>query len=56
MRSWLAISAVLLPAVLMAALAKPLPTPTAANAPVDENAPWPETQFEIFKLAPGKQE
>jgi hypothetical protein len=41
--------------VLLAALAKPVSAPPASNA-VDDGAPWPETQFEIFKLAPGKQE
>jgi hypothetical protein len=56
MRPLSAISAVLLPAVLCAALAKPVQAPSAANNTVDDGAPWPEAQFEIFKLAPGKQE
>ena len=28
----------------------------AQNAVVDDGKPWPEAQFEIFKLAPGKHE
>ena len=26
------------------------------HAPLDDGKPWPEAQFEIFKMAPGKQE
>lgn len=47
-------------ALLLAAAALPLPAtaqqaPAATNAAA-ENAAWPEAWFEIFKLAPGKQE
>ena len=28
----------------------------AQNAVMDDGKPWPEAQFEIFKMAPGKQE
>ena len=43
--------AVLTGAALLVALA----TPALAQAPSAE-PPWPEASFEIFKLAPGKQE
>jgi hypothetical protein len=41
----------LLPAVLFVS-----GTACAQTAVVDDGKPWPETQFEIFKLAPGKHE
>lgn len=48
-------------AFILAAAALPLPAmaqqvPASAPAAAAENAPWPEAWFEIFKLAPGKQE
>lgn len=45
--------------LIIAAAALPLPAlaqQTPAPAPAAENAAWPEAWFEIFKLAPGKQE
>ena len=55
MKPLFAISAVLVAATLLAA-AKPAPIPSAKSSTADDGAPWPETQIEIFKLAPGKQE
>lgn len=55
MKPLFAISALLVAATLFAA-AKPAPTPAAKSPTADDSAPWPEAQFEIFKLAPGKQE
>jgi hypothetical protein len=49
----------ILPIALAAAalpLAPTLAQQAPAPAPAAENAPWPEAWFEIFKLAPGKQE
>jgi hypothetical protein len=50
-----------LPILTLALLATPCvgQTPTKAAPPPAEaaaDAPWPEAYFEIFKLAPGKQE
>jgi hypothetical protein len=55
MKPLFAISAVLVAATLLAA-PKPVPVPSAQSPAADDGAPWPETQIEIFKLAPGKQE
>ena len=55
MKRLFVISAVLVAATLLAA-AKPVSIPAAKSPVADDGAPWPETQFEIFKLAPGKQE
>ena len=55
MKPLIALGVVLIPAVLFA-LAKPVPAPAPKTTTVDDGAPWPEAQFEIFKLAPGKQE
>lgn len=55
MKRLFAISAVLVAATLLAA-AKPVSIPAAKSPTADDGAPWPEAQFEIFKLAPGKQE
>ncbi|MBL0914068.1 MAG: hypothetical protein IBJ13_00675 [Sphingopyxis sp.] len=44
------LAAALLPLAPAAAQTAPAPAPAA------ENAAWPEAWFEIFKLAPGKQE
>ncbi len=42
---------------LIAALALSLSFSVAVQAaPADDGKPWPEAWFEIFKLAPGKQE
>lgn len=49
-RILLAIAATALPAA--PAMAQQIPTAPVAQA----DAPWPEAWFEIFKLAPGKQE
>ena len=45
-------------AFILAAAALPLTPAIAQQAPATAaaNAPWPEAWFEIFKLAPGKQE
>jgi len=47
-------------ALLLAAAALPLPAAAqqapAATGTASESAAWPEAWFEIFKLAPGKQE
>ena len=43
-------SFILFGALLAAALAYAVP------AAADDGKPWPEAQFEVFKLAPGKQE
>ena len=47
-------------ALVLAAAALPLTLVTAQQAPAQTpaaaNEPWPEAWFEIFKLAPGKQE
>jgi hypothetical protein len=47
-------------ALVLAAAALPLASAQAqqapAPAPAAADAPWPEAWFEIFKLAPGKQE
>ena len=45
-------------AILQASAAIAAPKPAAAPAAVtaDQDKPWPEAYFEIFKLAPGKQE
>lgn len=45
-------------ALLFAVMAMPLAPATAqqAPAPAAESDEWPEAWFEIFKLAPGKQE
>lgn len=46
----LALAALLSASIVAPALAQPAAAPAAAEAP------WPEAWFEIFKLAPGKQE
>jgi hypothetical protein len=44
-------------ALLGATAATAAPKPAPAPAPIaDQDKPWPEAYFEIFKLAPGKQE
>jgi hypothetical protein len=49
-------AAALLPATMaMAAPAAPA-APATPAAQADDGKPWPEAYFEIFKLAPGKQE
>jgi len=50
MRPLLTISVVLMAGAFCAVAS------SAANKAVDDGKPWPEAQFEIFKLAPGKQE
>ena len=42
--------------ILLGALLVAAASVHAQNAVVDDGKPWPEAQFEIFKLAPGKHE
>ena len=42
--------------ILLGVLLLATASANAQNAVVDDGKPWPEAQFEIFKLAPGKHE